>query len=218
VRSQDFFRWDWIASHLDEIWFRTLEHLQLTGVALGVGFLVALALSLVAIRYRWTYAPITWFAGVLYTIPSIALFVLLVPVTGLTRTTAEIGLVAYTLLILIRNTVAGIDAVPVSVREAGIAMGYRRWRLFFEIELPLAIPVIVAGLRIAAVTTVGLVTISALIGQGGYGYFILDGLRRRFNTPLFLGATLSVALAIALDLILLGAERALTPWARRARP
>jgi osmoprotectant transport system permease protein len=217
VRSQDFFRWDWIFSHLDEIWFRTLEHLQLMGVALAVGFLVALVLSAIAIRYRWTYAPITWLAGVLYTIPSIAVFVLLVPITGLTRTTAEIGLVTYTLLILIRNTVAGIDAIPGAVREAGAAMGYRRWRLFVEIELPLATPVIVAGLRIAAVTTVGLVTISALIGQGGYGYFILDGLRRRFNTPLFLGATLSVAMAVAFDLLLLGLERALTPWARKVR-
>ncbi len=162
-----------------------------------------------------TYTPITWFAGVLYTIPSIALFALLVPITGLSIVTAEIGLVSYTLLILVRNIVAGIDGVPRSVRDAAAAMGYTRWRMFFEIELPLATPVIIAGLRIATVTTVGLVTITALIGQGGYGYFIDDGLRRFFNTPLFVGAAASVGLAIALDFTLVGIERLLTPWARR---
>ena len=137
--------------------------------------------------------------GILYTIPSIALFALLVPVTGLTITTAEVGLVSYTLLILVRNIVAGIDGVPAAVREAAVAMGYRRWRMFAQIELPLALPVIIAGLRIATVTTVGLVTVTALIGQGGYGAFINDGLQRFFNTPLVVGAVLSVALAVALD-------------------
>jgi osmoprotectant transport system permease protein len=153
--------------------------------------------------------------GILYTIPSLALFALLVPYFGLSFLTAEIGLVSYTLLILIRNIVAGIDGVPAPVREAATGMGYTRWRLFWSIELPLALPVIVAGLRIATVTVVGLVTVTALIGQGGLGFFILDGLRRFFNTPLIVGAVLSVALAVALDLILLGAERALTPWRRR---
>jgi osmoprotectant transport system permease protein len=174
-----------------------------------------MALSVLALRRRMTYTPITWFAGVLYTIPSLALFALLVPLTGLTTLTAEIGLVSYTLLILVRNIVAGIDGVPPAVRDAAVAMGYTPARMFFEIELPLATPVIVAGLRIATVTTVGLVTITALIGQGGYGYFIDDGLRRFFNTPLFLGSILSVALAIALDTGLVLAERALTPWSRR---
>jgi osmoprotectant transport system permease protein len=207
-------RWDWVASHLDDIWTRTLEHLVLTGVAVGIGFAIAMVLSVVAIRRRATYAPITWLTGILYTIPSIALFALLVPVTGLTIVTAEVGLVSYTLLILVRNIVAGIDGVPSSVREAALAMGYRTWRLFFEIELPLALPVIVAGLRIATVTTVGLVTVTALIGQGGYGYFINDGLQRFFNTPLIVGAVLSVLLAFALDVVLVIVERALTPWAR----
>ena len=213
--NDPFIRWSWITSHLSDIGSRTVEHLELTGIAVGIGFVLALALSILAIRNRRAYTPITWLAGILYTIPSIALFALLVPITGLSTTTAEIGLVSYTLLILVRNIVAGIDGVPASVREAATAMGYTRWRRFIEIELPLATPLIVAGLRIATVTTVGLVTITALIGQGGYGYFIADGLRRFFNTPLVVGAVLSVALAMTLDLALLGVERALTPWRRR---
>lgn len=207
-------RWDWVASHLDDVWTRTVEHLVLTGIAVGVGFAIAMLLAMVALRARRAYAPITWLTGVLYTIPSIALFALLIPVTGLTTTTAEIGLVSYTLLILVRNIVAGIDGVPAAVREAAVAMGYTRWRMFTSIELPLALPVIIAGLRIATVTTVGLVTVTALIGQGGYGAFINDGLQRFFNTPLILGALLSVALAIVLDVLLVAVERVLTPWSR----
>ena len=213
--NEPFVRWDWVGDHLDEIWSRTVEHVQLTAIAIVVGFAIAFALSIFALRYRRTYAPITWFAGVLYTIPSLALFTILVSYTGLTRTTAEIGLVTYTLLILIRSIVIGIDGVPASVREAAIAMGYRRWPLLFRVELPLALPVIVAGLRIATVTIIGLVTVTALIGQGGYGAFILDGLRRSFTTPLVIGSVLSVALALALDVSLVAAERALTPWSRR---
>ena len=212
---EPFVRWDWVAGHLDDIWARTIEHLTLTGIAVGLGFVIAMALAIVALRYRRAFAPISWFTGILYTIPSIALFALLIPVTGLTITTAEVGLVSYTLLILVRNIVAGIDGVPSSVREAAVAMGYRRWRMFLQIEVPLALPVIVAGLRIATVTTVGLVTVTALIGQGGYGAFINDGLQRFFNTPLIVGAVLSVALAVTLDVALVLVERALTPWARR---
>jgi osmoprotectant transport system permease protein len=181
----------------------------------GAGFAIAMALSVLSLRYRRAYTPITWLSGILYTIPSIALFALLIPLTGLSTLTAEIGLVSYTLLILVRNIVAGVDGVPRAVTEAAAAMGYRRTRMFVEIELPLALPVIVAGLRIATVTTVGLVTVTALIGQGGYGFLIYDGLRRFFNTPLFVGATLSVAMAVALDWLLVAAERALTPWSRR---
>ncbi len=207
--------WSWITAHLGDIASRTVEHLELTGIAIGLGFVLALALSILAIAKRRTYAPITWVAGVMYTIPSIALFALLVPVTGLSKTTAEVALVSYTLLILVRNIVAGIDGVPASVREAATAMGYTRWRMFFTVEIPLALPLVIAGLRIATVTTVGLVTLTALIGQGGYGAFILDGLQRFFNTPLFVGAILSVALAVALDVALVALERALMPWARR---
>jgi osmoprotectant transport system permease protein len=213
--SEPFIRWSWIAAHLDDIASRTIEHVELTFIAIGVGFALAMLLSIIALRYRRAYPPITWFTGILYTIPSIALFALLIPFTGLTTLTAEVGLVSYTLLILVRNIVAGIDGVPDSVREAAVAMGFRRWRMFASIEIPLALPVIIAGVRIATVTTVGLVTVTALIGQGGYGAFINDGLQRFFNTPLIVGAVLSVALAIVLDLALVGAERLLTPWSKR---
>lgn len=216
--SGPFVRWDWIGDHLDEIWDRVVEHLVLTGIALGVGLLLSMILAAVALRFRRTYAPITWVTGVLYTIPSLALFAFLVPITGFTITTAEIGLVSYTLLILIRNIVAGVDGVDPAVREAALGMGYTRRRLFFEIELPLALPVIIAGVRIAAVTVIGLVTVTALIGQGGVGFFILRGLQRFFSTEIVVGTVLSVILAVAIDLALVGTERALTPWARRRRP
>lgn len=215
--TEPLVRWSWVFDHLDDIGARTAEHFRLTAIAVGIGFVLAMFLSIVAIKYRRTYAPISWITGALYTIPSIALFALLIPVTGLSVVTAEIGLVSYTLLILIRNIVAGIDGVPSATKDAALAMGYRRWRMFLAVELPLALPVIIAGLRIATVTTVGLVTITALIGQGGYGFFILDGLRRSFDTPLVLGALLSVAMAVAFDVALLGVQRALTPWARRPR-
>jgi osmoprotectant transport system permease protein len=210
-----FFRWDWVVDHLDDIWAKTAEHLVLTGIALGVGLLISLGLSVVALRFRRSYAPITWATGFLYTIPSLALFAFLVPITGFTVLTAEIGLVSYTLLILVRNIVAGIDGVDPAIVEAARGMGYRGRRLFVEIELPLAVPVIVAGLRIAAVTTIGLVTVTALIGQGGVGFFILRGLNRFFSTEIVLGTVLSVLLAVSVDVALLLLERALTPWARR---
>ena len=210
-----FFRWDWVFDHLDLIWEKLAEHLVLTGIALGVGLALSLVLSLVALRFPWTYPPITWTTGVLYTIPSLALFAFLVPITGFTVLSAEIGLVSYTLLILIRNIVAGIHGVDPAIKEAALGMGYGRRRLFLEIEFPLALPVILAGVRIAAVTTIGLVTITALIGQGGVGFFILRGLNRFFNTEIVLGTALSVILAVAVDLALVLLERLLTPWSAR---
>lgn len=209
--------WAWVFSHLDDIWERTVEHVVLTGLAVGIGLLVAVALSLVIVRERRAFGPITWLAGALYTIPSLALFAALVPFTGLTVLTAEIGLVSYTLLILIRNIMAGLDGVPAATKEAALGMGYTRRRILWQVEVPLALPVIVAGVRIASVTTVGLVTVTVLIGQGGYGFFILQGLRRFFTTEIIVGTVLSVLLAVVIDFALIGLERALTPWARRGR-
>ena len=214
-----FFSWEWVVRHLDDIWNRTVEHLMLTVIAVTVGMLISLMLSIIALRFRWTFGPITWFTGVLYTIPSLALFAFLVPITGLSVLTAEIGLVSYTLLILIRNTVAGIDAVPSATVESALGMGYTRRGLFFSVELPLAIPVIIAGIRIAAVTTIGLVTVTALIGQGGLGFFILRGLSLFYSpigtTQIIVGTVVSVLLAVAVDLGLVGLQRMATPWARR---
>jgi osmoprotectant transport system permease protein len=215
--ADSFLWWDWVDDHYDEIWDRTVEHLELTGVALGIGFALSVALSVLALRFRATYGPITWVTGLLYTIPSLALFGFLLPITGFGTLTAEIGLVSYTLLILVRNIVAGVDGVPAAVKEAADGMGYTARRRFLAVDLRLATPAIVAGLRVATVTTIGLVTVTVLIGAGGYGVLIEDGLGRNFSTPIVVGATLSVAMAVGFDLILLGIERLLTPWARRGR-
>jgi osmoprotectant transport system permease protein len=212
-----FIWWDWIGRNTDLIWLRTIQHLQLTAIALVVGFAIATVLATVALRWRVTYAPITWVTGILYAIPSVALFAFLVPITGLSLLTAEIGLVSYTLLILVRNIVAGVDGVPAEVREAADAMGYTRAHRLVAVDLRLATPTIVAGLRIASVTIIGLVTVTALVGSGGYGVFILDGLSRNFTTPIVVGATLSIALAVAVDLALVGVQRLLTPWNHRDR-
>lgn len=207
-------RWDWIASHLDEIVLRLGEHLLLTGLAVLVGFAIAFALAMAALRWPRTYAAATWATGILYTIPSLALFALLIPFTGLTLLTAEIGLVGYTLLILLRNIVGGIRSVPPEATDAAAGMGYTAAQALWRVQLPLALPVIIAGIRVATITTIGLVTVTALIGQGGLGYFILLGIQRFFSTPLLVGAVLSVALAVAADALLVLAQRALTPWAR----
>jgi osmoprotectant transport system permease protein len=212
-------RWDWIGRNTGAIWDQTIEHIYLTFLAVGIGLILSLALALLALRYRKTYVPITTVTGILYTVPSLALFAFLVPITGISVTTAEIGLVSYTLLILIRNIVAGIDGVPGTVVEAARGMGYTDRRMFFEIQLPLATPVIIAGIRIATVTTIGLVTITALIGQGGLGQFIDRGLKN-FSSPIgvtqiFVGTVLSIVLAVVLDFALVLVERAATPWARR---
>jgi osmoprotectant transport system permease protein len=214
LAAEPLVRWDWVRDHLGEIWTQTAEHLQLTGLTLVIGFAISFPLAILAHRHRRLYPPLTWVTGILYTIPSLALFASLIPLTGLTRTTALIGLVSYTLLIFIRNTVAGLEGVPEDAKEAARGMGYTRRQMLWRVELPLALPVIMAGVRIAAVTTVGLVTITALIGLGGLGKFILQGLRLFFSTATLVGAVLSVVLALAVDGSLLAVERSLTPWAR----
>ena len=208
--------WDWTFSHIPDIWHRVLEHLELTAIAVGLGFVLAFGLSLVIRRVPALYSPVTWVTGVLYAIPSLALFALLIPFTGLSIVTAEIGLVSYTLLILVRNIVGGLRSVPPDVREAAVGMGYSQWQLLWRIELPLALVVIIAGLRVAVVTTVGLVTVTALIGQGGLGALIIQGIQQFFATPLVIGAGLSIALAILLDGALVLIQRQVTPWTRRA--
>jgi osmoprotectant transport system permease protein len=190
------------------------QHVQLTLIAVVIGLLISLPLGLLAWRFRWLATPILGFTGALYTIPALALFAFLIPVTGLTTTTAEIGLVGYTLLILVRNVVAGLDAVPADIREAATGMGMSALRRLVRVEMPLAVPAIIAGLRLATVTTIGLITVTALIGQNSLGQLIYSGLINQDRTPLTIGAVLSVALAVVGDLTLLGMQRLLTPWAR----
>ncbi|HYY87583.1 MAG TPA: ABC transporter permease [Chloroflexota bacterium] len=206
--------WPWVFSHVPDIWQRVMEHLELTGIAVSIGFVLAFVLSLGIRQLPTLYTPVTWFAGVLYTIPSLALFALLIPFTGLSVTTAEIGLVSYTLLILVRNIVGGLRAVPGDVREAAVGMGYSGWQLLWRIELPLALAVIIAGVRVAMVTTIGLTTVTAVIGQGGLGFLILQGIQQFFSTPLMIGAVLSVGLAVVIDGLLVLIQRQVTPWTR----
>jgi len=214
IAAEPLVRWNWIFQHRGVIGSRLVEHVILTLIAVGVGLAISFPLGVLAHRHRRVYAPVTWIAGWLYTIPSIALFVLLIPLTGLTVLTVEIGLVSYTLLILIRNVVAGLDGVPPDVRDAATGMGLTRAQMLWRVEVPLALPVIIAGVRVATVSTIGLVTVGALIGRGGLGSFILDGLRVFFNTEIIVGAGLSVVLAFLAEGVLLAAEHALTPWAR----
>jgi osmoprotectant transport system permease protein len=207
--------WSWIGGHTDEIVSRLLHHVIFTVIAVGLGFVISLALSLLVVRWRWLYGVVASVAGILYTIPSLALFAVLVTITGPTVTTAEIALVGYTLLILIRNIVTGLDGVPRDVREAAMGMGFSPRQVLFKVDFPLALPVIVAGVRVATVTTIGLVTVSALIGMDNLGTFITDGLSRFFMTPVLLGAVLSIALAVLADVALLGVQRLIAPWSRR---
>lgn len=222
AQEMPLFDWSWVSRNLDTIWDRTLEHLTLTGVALAVGLVISIGLAVFALRWPRTYDSITSVTGIIYTIPSLAVFALLAPIVGIgTPTgrfvTAEVALVSYTLLILVRNIVTGIRSVPSETTEAAVGMGYRPSQILGRIQMPLAMPVIVAGLRIATVTVIGLVTVTSLLGLGGLGFFILDGLRRSilFPTEIIVGVALSVALAAVLDFGLLLLGRALTPWASR---
>ncbi len=212
----DLFRWEWVLDNRDDVWLALGEHIWLTLLAVTIGLALSVPIGIFAARHRRFYAPVIALSGFLYTIPSLALFAFLTPWTGLSTTTAEIGLVSYTLLILIRNVVAGLDGVAPDVKEAARAMGYSDRQLLWNVEVPLALPAIVAGLRIATVTTIGLVTVTALIGKGGVGYFILLGLSRTFSTAIILGAALAVVLAIVFDLVLLWGQRSLMPWTRAA--
>lgn len=212
--GQPWVQWQWVRRHPGIVYHALREHLILTGLAVGIGLLIALPLALLAWRWRRLETPVLGLTGAIYTVPSLALFALLIPVTGLSRTTAEIGLVGYTLLILVRNILAGLEGVPAEVRDAATGMGFSRFRQLARVELPIALPAIVAGIRIATVTTIGLVTVTALIGQGGLGQLINDGLVNDFRTKVVIGTVLSVALAAAADALLVAAERLATPWAR----
>jgi osmoprotectant transport system permease protein len=210
--------WHYVRLHLDDIGTALLQHIRLTAIAVGVGLLVSVPLALLARRFRVLSGPILAASGVLYTIPSIALLYLLGPLTGFTSfLTVETALVTYTLLILVRNILTGLDSVSPDVQEAARGMGYTNTAMLWRVEIPLALPSIVAGIRIATVTTIGLATLAALLTQGGLGALILDGIDRRFPTPLMVGSLLAILLAVVADMLLLGAQRLVSPWARSRR-
>lgn len=194
-----------------------LEHVKLTLIAVAVGFAIALVLAVATHRLRLLEGPIATFSAVVYTIPSLALFQLLVPVTGLTVTTVEIALVGYTLLILYRNSLEGLRNVPTDVLEAARGMGLTRRQVLWRIELPYAVPAIMAGLRVAVVSTIALATVAALVIPQGLGYPIFIALREAFKTEIVVAGALAVGLALVFDGLLVLAERALTPWARARR-
>jgi osmoprotectant transport system permease protein len=202
----------WIADNLDRYWDPLLQHVYLTVVSVAIGFCIAAALALAAHRRRWLVGPITNVTGILYTIPSVAAFFLLLPVTGRGNTTAIIALVAYTLLILFRNMIDGLDSVPEESRDAGRGMGLTRAQLLWRVEIPLALPAILAGLRVATTTTVGLAALAFFAGAGGLGAEINGDLA--FKSNVVVCAALCVLLAAVLDGLILLGQRMSTPWTR----
>jgi osmoprotectant transport system permease protein len=215
IEGQPLIDFGWIAGHLPSIGQRIVQHLQLTIVPLLLGIVISLVLAIWAVRQPRAYGPVTAITGLLYTIPSLAAFAVLRPVTGLSLLTALIPLTTYTLLILFRNFVAGFNAVPADVLEAAEGMGYTRRERLLRVELPLAVPLMIAGVRLASVTTIGLATIAAVLGDtfGGLGQLITEGIQNFFPTKYLLGAALSVLLAFAADFAFVRFERLVTPWA-----
>jgi osmoprotectant transport system permease protein len=211
---------EWVVENFgDEIWPAFVGHVYLSVVSVAIALAIALPVGILASRYRNAYPPITFITGVLYSIPSLALFTLLVtiPAVGIGPRAVIIALVAYSLLVLIRNVVAGVDSVPEEARDAARGMGMTQGQVLMRVELPLALPVIVAGIRIATVTVIGIATIGAFIGGGGLGELIFQGISRNFPTRIIVGAVLTMAMSIAADFGLLALERYLRPWARVGR-
>jgi osmoprotectant transport system permease protein len=212
--DQPLILWSWIGDHLDEVASLALEHVELTLLSVGFGLLISFPLAIIAYRHHRFQAPIASIASLLYTIPSLALISLLVTVTGFSYTTVVIPLTTYTLLILVRNVVEGLDGVPGDIKDAADGMGYSRTRRLLRIELPLAVPAIMAGVRIATVTVIGLAAVAGLLAIPSLGNLIYIGQNRPIRTAITVGIVLSVALAVTADLILSLIQRLLTPWAR----
>jgi len=221
VTGDHTFCWSWVRQH----WGDTLgpalwQHVELTAIAVGIGFAIAFPLALFAHRFRRLEQPLGALSALVYTIPSLALFQLLVPLTGLTLTTVEIALVGYTLVMLFPNIVAGLRSAPDEVLEAARGMGLTRLQVLTRVELPLAVPAIIGGLRIAVVSTVAIATIAGIeVTTKGLGFAIFDALRAPtpFKTEIYSAGALAVALAIAADLLLVGVRRAVVPWSRSGR-
>jgi len=210
--------WSWVGSQGGLILSLLWQHVELTVIAVAVGSLISVPLGVLAWRLPRLRPPLVGFAGALYVVPSVALLSLVAPVTGFfSTTTAEVALVSYTLLVLVRNTVAGLVSVSPDVHEAAVAMGYSQVGELFKVQLPLALPSVLAGLRVATVTVVGLVNVTALLGQGGLGQLVIQGFTEDFNTPIVVGLVLSVLLAAVADAVIVGAERLCVPWARTRR-
>jgi osmoprotectant transport system permease protein len=210
--------WEFIQDNRELLLTALREHVSITIVSVLIAIVVAFPLALISRRYRLVQGPVLATAGVLYTIPSLVVIALLWPVFGLNPLTVELALAVYALLILLRNFIAGLDAVPDEVLDAARGLGFSRRRLLWRVEVPMAMPTMLAGVRIATVSTIGLVTIGALVGHGGFGSLILRGFTDNFYRAEILTATLAcVVLALLAEVTLLGVERWATPWAHRRR-
>ena len=209
--------WGWLGRNLDTVLEDVQEHVQIALIALLLGVLIAFPIGLIAYRWRAAYGPLLAITQVLYTVPSLALFVLLINVTGLGPEPVIIGLTIYSLVILVRNLVEGLRAVPRDVIDAATAMGYRQTRRLFAVELPIALPTIVAGLRLAAVSNISLVSVGALIGTGGLGQLFIHGFQIDNPIEIWTGIVATLVLALVIDLLIVGGGRLLTPWTRAVR-
>ncbi|MEV0039281.1 ABC transporter permease [Streptomyces sp. NPDC050804] len=207
----------YLTSRRQILWNAVLEHLELTFFAVLLGLLIAVPLALAARRWSWLGGPVLGITTVLYTIPSLAMFSLLLPLYGLSASLVVAGLVLYSLTLLVRNILAGLRAVPEETRQAARGLGYGPLRLLLAVEMPLALPAAMAGLRIATVSAVSLVTIGAIVGHGGLGNLIYAGMNTFFKAQVLTASVLCVLIAVLADLLLLGLQRLLTPWTRAAR-
>lgn len=215
--ANDWICGEYVRTRGPELTDATLQHVGITLASVAIGLLVAFPLALVARRWRAVAGPVLGATTILYTVPSLAMFSLLVPVFGLSAAVVVTGLVLYSLTILVRNILTGLASVPQEAREAARGMGYGPLRLLFAVELPLAVPALMAGLRIATVSTVSLTTVGAIIGYGGLGNLIYEGMHSYFKAQVLTASVLCVVLAVAADLLLLLVQRMLTPWARPTR-
>jgi osmoprotectant transport system permease protein len=208
--------WSWVSSNGPLIWQLTRENAYLGVVPALIGLVISLPLGIVAARWRWFYPPVLAVVNILYAVPSLALFIALIPAFGLTDTTVVIALTVFSLCVILPNVVAGMRAVPPAAKQAATAMGYGWLRRLITVELPLATPVIIAGLRIGVVAGISLASVGQLIGVSSLGYLFIDGLQRSFPTEIWVGLFLVIVLALVCDLILIIIRRALTPWAVRS--
>jgi len=209
-------RWDWIDRHADDILANAIDHLELVGASLAISVVISIPIGILVRGRRIPFVLATGVSGALYTVPSLAMFAFLLSTFGIGFEPAVAALVLYSLLILIRNTVVGLEGVPRPVRESARGMGLTAWQSLLRVDLPLAMPAIMAGIRLTAVSTVGIATIAVFIGVGGLGELIYtDGVQRGlFLTPIVVGTVVATVMAIAIDLLLIGVERTLTPWQR----
>lgn len=213
--ANPWFTWSYVRDNWGDLQAALQQHVVLTVETIAIGLVIAFPLALLAHRYRWLAGPVLGATGVLYTVPSLALFAFLAPFTGLRQQTVLIGLVMYALLILVRNILAGLDGVPDDVREAARGMGYGRLRMLWRIEVPVALPAVMAGVRVATVSTVALVTVGVIVGYGGLGGLILRGFQNNFyRAEIVTASVLTIALGLAFDLLLALVTRLLMPWSR----